>query len=90
MVIILDTPAMQIAADETTGSVVSFRLYGEELLAQGQHNPDVAINGQPLDLRVAPPTWTNISDYRSARPVPPRTRCTPASFSPITPAGGLM
>lgn len=61
------TEAIQIAADETTGGVVSFKLYGEELLNPGAGPvADLAINGQPLGLRVAPHTWTNLGGYPSA------------------------
>ena len=61
---LIKTEAMEIAVDEQSGGIASFKLYGEELLEQGTEPlADVALNGEPLDLRVAPHTWTNISDY---------------------------
>jgi len=63
---ILQTDAIRIAADTVTGSVASFQLYGEELLAPAVRSSDLALNGVPLDLRVAPHTWTNLGGYPSA------------------------
>lgn len=64
---LITTDAIEIAADEQSGGIASFRLYGEELLAQGPRPlSDLMLNGEPLDLRVTPHTWNNIGDYPSA------------------------
>ena len=63
---ILQTDAIRIVADTVTGGVVSFQLYGEELLVQNARSSDLALNGVSLDLRVTPHTWTNLDGYPSA------------------------
>jgi hypothetical protein len=57
----------EIAADEQSGGIASFKLYGEEMLAPGPAPlADLALNGEPLELQVTPHTWNNIGGYPNA------------------------
>lgn len=60
---ILESDDLVVAADEITGAVRSFRLFGEELLDTESNSSDVSVNGSPLTTTVAPPTWTHINSY---------------------------
>jgi len=59
----LKTDEVEIGADPLTGCVVSFRLYGRELLDPAAPPRELLVNGQALDLRATPHTWTNISSF---------------------------
>lgn len=59
---LLQTQAIEIGADETSGAIVSFRLFGRELLGESPGH-ELSVNGQPLDLKATPATWTNIEPY---------------------------
>ncbi len=60
---ILKTDDVEIFADARSGCVASFRLYGRELLDPAAPPRELLVNGEPLDLRAAPNTWTNIASY---------------------------
>ncbi len=60
---ILKTEAFEILADTRSGCMASFRLYGRELLDSEVTPRELLVNGEPLDLRATPHTWTNISDF---------------------------
>ena len=61
---LLQTPALTLGADETTGAISSFQLYGRELLGAG--GCELQINGRALDLKPTAPTWTNLAPYPGA------------------------
>lgn len=60
---ILKTDEVVIGADPRTGCVISFRLYGRELLDAEAPPCELLVNGTSLDLRATPHTWTNIAPY---------------------------
>ena len=60
---IVKTDEVEISADQRTGCVVSFRLYGRELLDPAAPPRELLVNGEPLDLRATPQTWTHIAPF---------------------------
>ena len=60
---LVENSTYSISADEKSGCISSFKLYGRELLDVGRPGAELHVNQLPLELRVARHTWTHIDDY---------------------------
>ena len=63
LVQLLSSDGLTISADSDSGCVCSVVFDGEELLDTAALPRERLVNGEALDLRVAPYTWTNMADY---------------------------
>ena len=63
LVQLLSSDGLTISADSDSGCVCSVVFDGEELLDAAVPPRELLVNGESLDLRVAPYTWTNMAAY---------------------------
>lgn len=71
LVTLLAHDGIELAADPVTGCVVSLRFDDVELLDPTAPPRELLVNGEALELRATPHTWTNIAPYPQCVVGPP-------------------